>query len=128
MVDAKLIAPTPAYAIATLPKEHQSILLDAMECEQVTPSVSQAHRIKKLSMRGELTSDAVLEIMMEQKKPIRSDVTLAGEKIRKYQAAGGMAAKKRARSKPLIRTLLSGFSIITGRRKACVYQKVQIFF
>ena len=47
MVDAKLIAPTPAYAIATLPKEHQEILLDAMECEQVTPSVSQAHRIKK---------------------------------------------------------------------------------
>lgn len=84
MVDAKLIAPTPAYAIATLPKEHQEILLDAMECEQVTPSVSQAHRVKKLSMRGELTSDAVLEIMMEQKKPIRSDVTLAGEKIRKY--------------------------------------------
>ena len=84
MVDAKLIAPTPAYAIATLPKEHQEILLDAVECEQVTPSVSQAHRIKKLSMRGELTSDAVLEIMMEQKKPIKSDVTLAGEKIRKY--------------------------------------------
>ena len=84
MVDAKLIAPTPAYAIATLPKEHQEILLDAMECEQVTPSVSQAHRIKKLSMRGELTADTVLEIMMEQKKPIKNDVTLAGEKIRKY--------------------------------------------
>ena len=84
MVDAKLIAPTPAYAIATLPSEHQEILLDAMECEQVTPSVSQAHRIKKLSMQGELTADAVLEIMMEQKKPIKSDVTLAGEKLRKY--------------------------------------------
>ena len=84
MVDAKLIAPTPAYAIATLPRKHQEILLDAMECEQVTPSVSQAHRIKKLSMQGELTADAVLEIMMEQKKPIKSDVTLAGEKIQKY--------------------------------------------
>ena len=84
MVDAKLIAPTPAYAIATLPREHQEILLDAMECEQVTPSVSQAHRIKKLSMQGELTADAVLDIMMEQKKPIKSDVTIAGEKLRKY--------------------------------------------
>ena len=84
MVDAKLIAPTPAYAIATLPREHQEILLDAMECEQVTPSVSQAHRIKKLSIQGALTADAVLEIMMEQKKPIKSDVTLAGEKLRKY--------------------------------------------
>lgn len=84
MVDDKLISLSPAYAIAALPKEHQGILLDAMECEQVTPSVSQAQRIKKLSLNGQFSADRVLEIMQEQKKPIKSDVTLAGEKIRKY--------------------------------------------
>ena len=84
MVDDKLISLSPAYAIAALPKEHQEMLLDAMECEQVTPSVSQAQRIRKLSMSGQFNADVVFEIMMEQKKPIKSDVTLAGEKIRKY--------------------------------------------
>ena len=84
MVDDKLISLSPAYAIAALPKEHQEILLDAMECEQETPSVSQAQRIRKLSMSGQFNADVVFEIMMEQKKPIKSDVTLAGEKIRKY--------------------------------------------
>ena len=84
MVDDKLISLSPAYAIAALPKEHQEILLDAMECEQVTPSVSQAQRIKKLSLNGQFSADRVLEIMQEQKKPIKSDVTLAGETIRKY--------------------------------------------
>ena len=84
MADDKLISLSPAYAIAALPKEHQEILLDAMECEQVTPSVSQAQRIRKLSMSGQFNADVVFEIMMEQKKPIKSDVTLAGEKIRKY--------------------------------------------
>ena len=84
MVDDKLISLSPAYSIAALPKEHQEILLDAMECEQVTPSVSQAQRIKKLSLNGQFSADRVLEIMQEQKKPIKSDVTLAGEKIRKY--------------------------------------------
>jgi len=84
MVDDKLISLSPAYAIAALPKEHQEILLDAMECEQVTPSVSQAQRIRKLSMSGQLDAAVVLEIMQEKKKPIKSDVTLAGEKIRKY--------------------------------------------
>lgn len=84
MVDAKRMSLTPAYVIATLPKGHQEILWDAMEYEQVTPSVSQARRIKKLSLQGQLTANAVLEIMMEQKKPVRNDVTLAGEIIQKY--------------------------------------------
>ena len=84
MVDDKLISLSPAYSIAALPKEHQEILLDAMECEQVTPSVSQAQRLKRLSLNGQFSADRVLEIMQEQKKPIKSDVTLAGEKIRKY--------------------------------------------
>ena len=63
---------------------NREILLDAMEYEQVTPSVSQAHRIKKLSLSGQFTSEIALQIMQEQKKPIKSDVTLASDKIRKF--------------------------------------------
>ena len=84
MLDDKVISLSPAYAIAALPQKDQEILLDAMECEQVTPSVSQAQRIKKLSLSGQFTPDVALQIMREQKKPIKADVTLTGEKIRKY--------------------------------------------
>lgn len=84
MVDDKVISLSPAYAIAALSKADQEILLDAMECEQVTPSVSQAQRIRKLSLSGQFTPDIAVQIMREQKKPIKSDVILAGEKIRKY--------------------------------------------
>ena len=84
MVDAKKISLTPAYILAALSKEEQSIVFDALDAEQVTPSVSQAQRLKKLSQSGELDEDSAMDIMREQKKPIKNDVTLAGEKIRKY--------------------------------------------
>lgn len=84
MVDTKKIALHPAYIIATLPQEDQAILLDAISAEQATPSVSQAQRIKKLSQNGELDETAAMEIMREQKKPIRNDVALPIEKLRSY--------------------------------------------
>ena len=40
--------------------------------------------MKKLSQLGGLNEDTMLEIMMEQKKPVRNDITLSGEKLRKY--------------------------------------------
>ena len=84
MVDAKQISLTPAYILAALPKEDQLVVFDALDAEQVTPSVSQAQRIKKLSQSGGLTEDSTMNIMREQKKPIKNDITLDGEKIRKY--------------------------------------------
>lgn len=84
MVDNKQISLTPAYILAVLPKEEQAIVLDAMDAEQVTPSVSQAQRLKKLSQSGHLNEDSVMDIMREQKKPIKQDITLEGEKIRRY--------------------------------------------
>ena len=84
MVDTKKIALHPAYIIAALPQEDQAILLDAISAEQATPSVSQAQRIKKLSQNGELDETAAMEIMREQKKPIRNDIALPIEKLRSY--------------------------------------------
>ena len=84
MVNEKKIALSPAYQIAALPQESQDLLLDTIESEQATPSLSQAQRIRKLSQSGKLNEDSMLQIMMEQKKPERNDITLSGEKLRKY--------------------------------------------
>ena len=84
MVDEKKIAMTPAVEISYLKPEEQKMLLTAMDSEQATPSLSQAQRMKKLSREGSLNDDSMLDIMMEQKKPEKSDITLSGEKLRKY--------------------------------------------
>ena len=84
MVDAKKIALHPAYLIASIPKQDQALLMDAISAEQSTPSVSQAQRLKKLSQRGELDETAAMEIMREQKKPVKNDVSLPMEKLRGY--------------------------------------------
>ena len=84
MVDEKKIALSPAYQIAALSQEEQALLLETMDSEQATPSLSQAQRMKKLSLSGDLNEDTMLSIMLEQKKPVRNDITLSGEKLRKY--------------------------------------------
>ena len=84
MVDEKKIAMTPAVEISYLKPEEQKMLLTAMDSEQATPSPSQAQRMKKLSREGTLNEDSMLDIMMEQKKPEKSDITLSGERLQKY--------------------------------------------
>lgn len=84
MVDEKKIAISPAVEISYLNPQEQKLLLDTIDSEQATPSLSQAQRMKKLSQSGELNEDTMLSIMMEQKKPEKNDVTLSGDKLRKY--------------------------------------------
>lgn len=84
MVDEKKIALSPAYQIAALSEFEQKLLFDTIESEQATPSLSQAQRIRKLSQSGELNEDTMLSIMMEQKKPEKSDITLSGDRLRKF--------------------------------------------
>ena len=84
MVDEKKIALTPAYQLADLSKEEQYLLLETIASEQVTPSLSQAQRIRRLSEAGQLNEDIMLSILSEQKKPVKNDVTLSEEKLRKY--------------------------------------------
>lgn len=84
MVDEKRIALTPAYQLTALPKEEQYLLLKTIDSEQVTPSLSQAQRMRQLSQARELNEDTILSIMSEQKKPVKNNVTLSEEKLRKY--------------------------------------------
>lgn len=84
MVDEKKIAFTPAVEISYLKPNEQKMLIDTIESEQATPSLSQAKRMKKLSQSGELNDDTMLGIMMEQKKPEKMDITIPAEVLQKY--------------------------------------------
>ena len=84
MVDERKIAMTPAVELSYLKPREQALLVETIESEQATPSLSQAQRLKKLSQSGQLNEDNMLDIMSEQKKPDRDDITIKSETIRKY--------------------------------------------
>ncbi len=83
MVDERKIAFNPAYELSFLTKDEQRLLLDAMDSEQATPSLSQAQRLKQFSQRGELDAAVMRAIMSEEKKEVER-VTLKGDTLRKY--------------------------------------------
>ena len=83
MVDERKIAFNPAYELSFLTKDEQDMLLDAMDSEQATPSLSQAQRLKQFSQRGELDAAVMRAIMSEEKKEVER-ITLKGDTLRKY--------------------------------------------
>ena len=84
MVDDKKIAMTPAVELSYLKPEEQALLVETMESEQATPSLSQAQRMKKMSQSGELNEDTMLSVMSEQKKPEVDRIVLTTDTLRKY--------------------------------------------
>ena len=84
MVDERKIALNPAYELSFLKKEEQTQLLDAMDSEQATPSLSQAQRLKKFSQEGHLSIDVMRVIMGEEKKSDLDKVTFTSDTLRKY--------------------------------------------
>ena len=84
MVDDGKIGLTPAVELSFLNPQEQAMLLDTIDSEQATPSLSQAQRMKKLSGEGKLSDDTMLSIMMEQKKPENWNLTLPMDRIRKF--------------------------------------------
>ncbi len=84
MVDEGRIGMTPAVEISYLKPDEQRLLIETIDSEQAVPSLSQAQRMRKLSREGKLNDDAVLGIMMEQKKPENSDLKFSIEKIKRF--------------------------------------------
>lgn len=84
MVDTGKIAMTPAVELSYLTPKEQELLLETIDSEQATPSLSQAIRMKRLSKEGGLTDDTMLQIMMEQKKPENWNLSLPMDKVKKY--------------------------------------------
>lgn len=84
MVDNKKIAFNPAVELSYLRQEEQTQLLDAMESEQATPSLSQAQRLKRFSQEGKLSIDVMRAIMSEEKKSDLDSITIPMDSIRKF--------------------------------------------
>ena len=84
LVDEKKVAFNPAVELSYLKTEEQVLLLDAMESEQTTPSLSQAQRLKKFSQEGKLSVDVMRAIMSEEKKPEMDKVIFTSARLRQY--------------------------------------------
>lgn len=84
MVDERKLAFNPAVEVSYLKRDEQRMLLEAMDAEQTTPSLSQAQRLKKFSQEGLLTEEAMSAIMSEEKKSEMDKVTLRSDTLHKY--------------------------------------------
>ena len=93
MVDDGKIALTPAVELSYLTKQEQMDLLETMESEDCTPSLSQSIQMKKLSQSGELTMDRIFEILREPKANQQDKISFRVEDLRKYFPKSYSSAK-----------------------------------
>ena len=84
MVDEGRIAFTPAVEISYLLPEEQTMLLSEMEYNDCTPNLSQAQRLKELSMQGLFTAERLSSIMSEEKANQKERVKIPADRLRKY--------------------------------------------
>ena len=84
MVDEGNIAFRPAVEISYLPKEEQQALLETMECEDCTPSLAQAIKMKQFSQNGKLNDEVILSILSEEKPNQKEKITFKAERLRQY--------------------------------------------
>ena len=84
LVDDKRIAFRPAIEISYLSEENQYVLQNIFEFNEVTPSLSQAIRLKKLEQERHLTEEKIEEIMEQEKPNQKGFVKITNEKIEKY--------------------------------------------
>ena len=81
MVDNDKIAFRPAVELSYLSKEQQQSLFDTMECEDCTPSLAQAIKMKEFSRDGKLTEEVILSIIQEEKPNQREKPAFRDERI-----------------------------------------------
>lgn len=84
MVDEGKIALTPAVELSYLTQQEQSELLDTMESEDCTPSLSQSQQLKKLSQQGELNVDRIFDLLSQRKPNQEDKIGFLVKDIRKY--------------------------------------------
>lgn len=93
MVNSGKIAFRPAVELSYLSKEQQQRLYDTMECDDCTPSLAQAIKMKEFSRDRKLTEEVILSIMQEEKPNQREQFKMPKERISKYFAPGTPAQK-----------------------------------
>ena len=84
MVDERKMAFNPAVELSYLRPEEQRDLLETMDSEQTTPSLSQAQRMKKFSQEGRLNIDVMCAILSEEKRNDVDKITFRSDTLRKY--------------------------------------------
>ena len=93
MVDDGKIAFTPAVELSYLSKQEQQDLLETMESEDCTPSLSQAIQMKKLSQAGELDIDKIFDLLREPKANQQDKISFRVDDLRKYFPRSYSAAR-----------------------------------
>lgn len=84
MVDEGRIAFSPAVELSYLSEKEQRDLLDTMQCEDCTPSLSQAQKLKKTSQKGELSADYIFAMLSEPKANQREKITFKVDELRSF--------------------------------------------
>lgn len=84
MVDEGRIAFSPAVELSYLSEKEQCVLLDTMQCEDCTPSLSQAQRLKKASQEGELSADYIFAMLSEPKPNQREKISFKVDELRSF--------------------------------------------
>ena len=97
MVDGNEIKFNPAYELAFLRPEEQTVLYDILQAEEVTPSLSQAQRLKRASQEGRLSEQDIAAIMREEKAQTRDTgkVTLPAKEIEQFFPKSYTPAQKK---------------------------------
>ena len=93
LVDTGKIAFRPAVELSYLSNDMQKILLDAMECEDCTPSLSQAIKMKEFSKNGRLSEDVIYSILQEEKPNQIEQFKMPKQRISRYFPEGTSAKK-----------------------------------
>ena len=109
MVDDGKIALTPAVELSYLTKLEQQDLLETMESEDCTPSLSQAIQMKRLSQAGELDIDRIFDLLREPKANQIDKISFRTEDLRKFFPKGYTAAQ-------MTRDILKGLELMKQRR------------
>ena len=93
MVDDNKIALTPAVELSYLTRQEQRDLLETMESEDCTPSLSQAIQLKKLSQAGDLNIDKIFDILREPKANQQDKISFRVDDLRKFFPKSYTAAR-----------------------------------
>ena len=110
MVDDGKIALTPAVEISYLTKQEQADLLETMECEDCTPSLSQAMQMKQLSQAGELDMDAIFGILTQLKPNQQEKISFKVSELRSYFPRSYTASQ-------MTQDILKGLELLRQRRE-----------
>ena len=116
MVDAGKIALTPAVELSYLTGQEQQDLLETMESEDCTPSLSQAIQMKKLSQSGELNMDKIFEILREPKANQQEKISFRVDDLRKFFPKSYSAARIQERILKLLEADCRKRQLIRGER------------